>query len=392
MKKFAFGLCIGAFLGMAVTAAAATSIAQRLTGRILLAVEDKGKTYFVHTDGKRYRITTATALEIFKKLALGIKNSDLSQIPEGNVGIDPETGETMTNSSTSTSNASTTSKIPAGKGTVIAGCDIFPADNAWNQDVSALPVRADSDTFINAIGASTHLHPDFGEDQTYGIPYNVVPGSQPKVPITFTAYGDESDPGPYPIPDNAKVEAPSDSHVLVLDSGACKLYEMYNAHKNSGAGWSADSGAVWNLKTGALRPFGWTSADAAGLPILAGLIRADEVAAGEITHAIRFTARHTQQGYILPATHQAGLSGTTNPPMGLRVRMKADYDISGLTGQARIIAVAMKKYGMILADNGSSWYFQGATDTRWNDDELNQLKGVPGSAFEAVDTGDIIRE
>lgn len=281
--------------------------------------------------------------------------------------------------------------LPASASTMSAGCQVFPADNPWNQDISQLPVRADSATFMASIGLSRTLHPDFGENPDYGIPYTVVEGNQAKVPITFTAYGDESDPGPYPIPANAKVEAGGDRHVLVVDSGACKLYELYAAEKSaSGSGWSADSGAVWNLNTGALRPQGWTSADAAGLPILPGLVRYDEVAAGEITHAIRFTASRTQAGMILPATHYARTGGSSDPPMGLRVRLKADYDISRLTGQARIIAVAMKKYGMILADNGSNWYFSGATDSRWNDDELNQLKSVPGSAFEAVDTGEII--
>lgn len=282
--------------------------------------------------------------------------------------------------------------IPSGNVATISGCQVFPADNAWNEDVSALPVSADSAAYIQSIGLTTHLHPDFGENQTYGIPYNVVPGTQSKVPITFTAYGDESDPGPYPIPANAKVESGSDAHVLVLDSGACKLYELYGASKDaSGTGWSAQSGAIWDLKTGALRPQGWTSADAAGLPILPGLVRADEVVAGVITHAIRFTASRTQDGYILPATHEAGSANPSYPPMGLRVRLKASYDISSLTGQAKVIATAMKKYGMILADNGSNWYFSGATDPRWNDDDLNQLKTIPGSAFEAVDTGPIVR-
>jgi hypothetical protein len=273
----------------------------------------------------------------------------------------------------------------------ISGCQVFPADNAWNQRVDSLAVHAKSATFINSIGATKGLHPDFGENQEYGIPYNVVSGSQAKVPIEWTAYGDESDPGPYPIPDNAKQEAQSDRHVLVLDKDNCKLYELFNAEKSSGAGWMADSGAIWDLKTNALRPYGWTSADAAGLPILPGLVRYDEVAAGEIRHAIRFTAPNSQKGYILPATHHAGKDNTDYPPMGLRVRLKANYDISQLPGQAKVIAQAMKTYGMILADNGSSWFFQGATDPRWNDDELNNLKDIPGSAFEAVETGPILR-
>lgn len=273
----------------------------------------------------------------------------------------------------------------------VGGCQIFPADNAWNQRVDSLAVRSDSATFISAIGMNTHLHPDFGENPDYGIPFTVVPQGQPRVPITWTAYGEESDPGPYPIPANAPHEKGSDSHVLVVEQGACKLYELYAASKNtSDSGWSADSGAIWDLKTGALRPAGWTSADAAGLPILPGLIRYDEVAAGAVNHAIRFTVSQSQKGYILPATHFAGSNNNNLAPMGLRVRLKASYDISGLTGQAKIIAEAMKKYGMIVADNGSNWYFQGGTDSRWNDDELNQLKNISGSAFEAVDTGPIV--
>ena len=279
---------------------------------------------------------------------------------------------------------------PVATSNILAGCQMFPTDNPWNQDVSALPVHANSDAYIASIGLSRTLHPDFGENQTYGIPYNVVGVSQPKVDITYTAYGDESDPGPYPIPPNAKVESGSDSHVLVLENQTCTLYELFNARKMTGSsGWYADSGAIWHLDSNDLRPLDWTSADAAGLPILPGLVRADEVNAGEIKHAIRFTVQNSQNGYILPATHHAGSNNTNYPPMGLRVRMKANYDISRLTGQARVIAVAMKKYGMIVADNGSNWYFSGATDPAWNDDELNQLKTVPGSAFEAVATGQI---
>lgn len=281
---------------------------------------------------------------------------------------------------------------PTNGAPVVSGCQVFPADNAWNRDIAQLPIHPNSAKYITSIGTTRTLHPDFGENQEYGIPYNVVPVTQSKVDIEFTAYGDESDAGPYPIPPTAKVEGGSDRHVLVLESGTCTLYELFNARKKStGNGWLADSGAIWHLESNDLRPFGWTSADAAGLPILPGLVRYEEVAAGKIDHAIRFTASRTQDGYILPATHEAGSGNTDYPPMGLRVRMKADYDISGLTGQARVIAEALKKYGFILADNGSNWYFQGATDPRWNDDELNQLKSVPGSAFEAVYTGDIRR-
>lgn len=282
---------------------------------------------------------------------------------------------------------------PVAIGTTVSGCQVFPIDNAWNRDVSTLSVHPNSDTYINSIGRTSHVHPNFGENQSYGIPFEIVSGGQQKVPITFTAYGDQSDPGPYPIPADADVEVGGDAHVLVVDKATCKLYELYSANKNAtNAGWSADSGAVWDLSTGALRPQGWTSADAAGLPILPGLVRADEVLAGEIKHAIRFTAPRTQQAYILPATHAAGSNNAAYPPMGLRVRLKANYDISSFTGQALVIARALKKYGMILADNGSSWHIDGATDSRWKDDELNQLKIIPGSAFEAVDTGPIVKQ
>ena len=296
--------------------------------------------------------------------------------------------------------ATPTATTPPGSVTApsIGGCQVFPQSNAWNQDISQYPVHPNSANFISgvaALGGNQKLHPDFGSNPAYGIPYVVVPGTQPLVPITFTAYGDESDPGPYPIPNNAPVEgganATGDRHVLVLQQGTCKLHEMYRSFFN-GTGWNADSGAVWNLSTGALRPAGWTSADAAGLPILPGLVRYDEVKSGKITHALRFTVSRTQRGYILPATHWA--SSYTDPnllPMGARLRLKASFDTSGYTGDARVILEALKKYGMIVADNGSNWFISGATDTRWNDTDLGQLKTVPGSAFEVVDTGPIVK-
>lgn len=277
-------------------------------------------------------------------------------------------------------------------GPIIGGCAVFPGDNAWNQDVSALPVHPRSAAFISSISADgdTFLHPDFGSNPDYGIPYVVVPPGQGLVPISFGDFADESDPGPYPIPPGAPVEAGSDRHVLVVRQSECKLYELYHA-AYVGPGWTADSGAVWDLRSNALRPEGWTSADAAGLPILPGLARYDELAAGEIRHALRFTVWRSQRGYIHPATHQAGSTDDPNdPPMGLRLRLKASYDISGFTGHARIILAALKKYGMIVADNGTSWYISGATDARWDDEDLDQLKGVPGSAFEAVQTGSVV--
>lgn len=273
---------------------------------------------------------------------------------------------------------------------MIGNCTIFPADNPWNTDISGYPVHPNSADFIASIGASTGLHPDFGGNGEYGIPYSVVGADQPMVPLLNIEYADESDPGPYPIPDNVRVENGSDAHVLVVDKDNCKLYELYAAEKVEG-GWNAGSAAKFDLLSNALRPEGWTSADAAGLPIFPGLVRYDEAEAGAINHAIRFTASQTQRGYIHPATHFASSSTDPDlPPMGLRVRMKAGYDISGLTGHARVIAQAMKKYGMILADNGSNWYFQGSMDTRWDDENLNQLKDIPGSAFEVVDTGPVI--
>jgi len=274
----------------------------------------------------------------------------------------------------------------------LGGCQVFPANNSWNQDISSAPLHANSANYIASINATSRfLHADFGSNPSYGIPFVVVPSTQAKVPITFTAYGDESDPGPYPVPLTGPVEAGGDHHVLVLQQGACKLYELYGAVRNT-TGWNADSGAVFDLSSNALRPDYWTSADAAGLPILPGLVRYDEVKSGKITHALRVTVDATQRGFIHPATHFA--SGSTNaslPPMGLRLRLKAGYDISGFTGDARVILEAAKTYGLIVADNGSSWFITGGTDGRWNDTDLDQLKTVPGSAFEAVDTGPIIR-
>ncbi|MBI3914903.1 MAG: DNRLRE domain-containing protein [Chloroflexi bacterium] len=300
---------------------------------------------------------------------------------------------TPTRANTATPAPSPTSSSTAGSPT-IAGCPVFPADNVWNRDVSNDPVDANSAAYISRINQSaTYLHADFGSPREYGIPFVVVPGSQAKVPITFTEYGDESDAGPYPVPANAPVEYGEDQHVLVLNSGECKLYEMYHAQKDpNGAGWLAGSGAVFDLRSNLLRPQYWTSADAAGLPILPGLTRYDEVAAGEIRHALRFTVARTQRAFVHPATHYA--SSTTDPsypPMGLRVRLKSSYDVSRFSGQARVILNALKKYGMLVADNGSSWFITGATDSRWNDDDLNQLKTVPGSVFEVVQLGTIYR-
>jgi hypothetical protein len=273
----------------------------------------------------------------------------------------------------------------------IGGCRIFPRSNAWNEDVSKLPVSPRSAQYVAAIdaGANHFLHADFGGHGAYGIPFVVVPRTQRRVPVRFDAYGDESDPGPYPIPLRAPVEGGSDRHVIALQRGTCRLYELYDGRR-SGRGWVAGSGAVWNLRSNRLRPRGWTSADAAGLPILPGLVRYDEIRRGAIRHAIRFTVERTQRGYVLPATHFASSSTDPSlPPMGLRLRLKASYDISRFHGEARVILVALKRYGMIVADNGTSWYLTGAADRRWDDADLDQLERVPGSAFEAVDTGPV---
>ena len=276
--------------------------------------------------------------------------------------------------------------------TMLGGCPVFPSDNAWNTDISSAPVHPNSAAYIANIGlgGSGKLHADFGGGGEYGIPYMIVPPSQPPVPVEFTDYGDESDPGPYPIPLNAPIEGGSDRHTLALQQGTCKLYELFNAAPVGGH-WEASSGAIWDLTSNALRPPGWTSADAAGLPILPGLARYDEVQSGVITHAQRVTVGQSQKAYILPATHWASTStDASRPPMGLRLRLKANFDLSGYSGDALVILTALKKYGLIVADNGTSWYITGAMDPRWDDDDLNQLKTVPGSAFEAVYTGPIV--
>jgi hypothetical protein len=278
----------------------------------------------------------------------------------------------------------------SGNVATIAGCAVFPADNPWNRDVSHDPVDPKSGSYIASMGASTHLHPDFGSDPSYGIPWTAVGSSQPRVPMSFD-YADESDPGPYPFPPDAPLEAGGDSHVLVLDRDACRLYETFDSHF-VGPGWHCGSGAVFDLHSNALRPDGFTSADAAGLPILPGLVRYDEVAAGEIRHALRFTVRRTQAAYVHPATHFA--SGATDaklPPMGLRVRLKASYDLTRFQGASRVILTALKKYGMFVADNGSDWFVSGETNPRWDDDALAPLKSVPGSGFEVVKLADLHR-
>jgi hypothetical protein len=273
-------------------------------------------------------------------------------------------------------------------GQTIGGCPVFPSDNAWNTRIDGLPVAASSGTYVNTIGASTSLHPDFSSTG-YGIPYVIVPAGQPRVPVSFL-YADESDPGPYPIPANAPVEGGSDQHVLVVDQGNCKLYELWDAALQSNGSWTAGSGAVFDLRSNLLRPDGFTSSDAAGLPVLPGLIRYDEVMSGQINHAIRMTVPQTRNQYIWPARHLASsLTGTQYPPMGQRFRLKASFDVSSYPFEVQVILNALKKYGAILADNGSSWYLTGAPDSRWNDSNLHTISQVIGSNLEAVDTSSL---
>lgn len=267
-------------------------------------------------------------------------------------------------------------------------CPVFPADNAWNRRVDSLPVAPNSDALIRSIGLDVHVHADFGsglwEGGKIGIPYVVVPGSTPKSRVTFE-YADESDPGPYPIPKNVPIEAGSDHHALIVDRDACRLYELGGLERQDGR-WHAWAGAIWSLRSNKLRPATWTSSDAAGLPILPGLARYDEVARGTVAHAMRFTADRTRRAYVWPARHYASsLTDPALPPMGLHVRLKRSFDTSGHPRQARILLEAWKRYGLILADNGSSWYVTGAPDPHWSNEQLHTLQQVHGSDFEAVD-------
>ena len=271
----------------------------------------------------------------------------------------------------------------------LEACQLLPATNVWNRRIDAFPVASGSASLISTIGVAEDLHPDFGEFLGYGIPYNVVGSSTPRTSVSFD-YADESDAGPYPIPPSPRIEGGSDRHILMWDIDACRLYELFAAEHTS-AGWHAGSGAIWDLRANALRPDGWTSADAAGLPILPGLVRYEEVVAGAIEHAIRFTAPVTRSAHVYPARHHAGAGSSASlPPMGMRVRLKADFDMSGFSPRMQVIMVAMQRYGMILADNGSPWFFSGVSDIRWDDDELNELKSLRGSDFEVVDTAGFV--
>jgi len=273
---------------------------------------------------------------------------------------------------------------------------IFPGDNPWNSRITTASVHPNSAHFINSIGASTELHADFGtvwDGAPNGIPYCTVGAGQVKVPISFY-YPDESDPGPYPIPPGPPVEkgpyGEGDRHILIIDTNSKLLYEVYDAHPVPG-GWSAGSGAIFDLTSNRLRPDSWTSADAAGLPIFPGLVRYDEVAAGAINHALRFTVPRTQRGFIHPATHFASDSDNPDlPPMGLRLRLKAGYDLSSFPRPVRVILQTLKTYGMFVADNGGPWYISGAPDARFSDDELHEISRVRGRDFEVVYTGPIL--
>lgn len=281
------------------------------------------------------------------------------------------------------------------------GCTLFPDDNYWHADVSRLPVHPDSDTFIDTIGGDTTLQADFGaglyEGSWIGIPYTVVGGDQPGVDVSFL-YADESDPGPYPIPADAPIEGgpefveDGDRHVLVVERDSCTLYELFAAEPQGDGAWEAESGAIFDLNSNELRPDTFTSADAAGLPILPGLVRYDEVAAGEIDHAIRFTVETTRDEYVWPARHQAGEPGDELPPMGLWLRLKAGFDTSGYPEELQVILRAMQEHGLILADNGSPMFVSGAPDDRWDNDQLALLRDIAADNFEAVDVSSLIAD
>jgi hypothetical protein len=288
--------------------------------------------------------------------------------------------------------------IRVGSGPVLSGCPVFPVDHIWNVAIDHFPADPLSDQFVATIGLTKGVHADFGsgtwEGGPIGIPFVVVPGSQSQVPVAFD-YQEESDPGPYPIPLNPPIEGGSsgqgDRHVLILDRDHCRLYELYNAWPQPDGSWQAGSGAQFNLNSYELRPETWTSADAAGLPILPGLVRYEEVSAGEIRHALRFTAPATRKEYVWPARHYASWHTELQyPPMGQRFRLKAGFDLSAFSPEVQVILRALKKYGMVLADNGSSWYITGVPDDRWDNDHLHELHQVPGSAFEAITVSSLI--
>jgi hypothetical protein len=297
------------------------------------------------------------------------------------------------------------SSVPAFAAPGVGECVVLPANNIWNQRIDSLPVDANSDRYVETIGADINLHPDFAsglyEGAPIGIPYRFVPKDQPKVPINFAAFGeeeaipDESDLGPYPIPADAQIEggpdSPDDRHVIVVQEQSCTLYELYKGVPQEDGSWNAVGAARFDLESNDLRPDGWTSADAAGLPIFPGLVRHEEVETGEITHALRFTVPKTRRAYVWPARHYASPSeDEALPPMGLRFRLKADVDISGFSAKNQVILRALQTYGMFLADNGSPWFLSGSPDDNWDNDELRELRRIKGSDFEAVDQSSLM--
>lgn len=285
-------------------------------------------------------------------------------------------------------------------GRVPEGCTLFPASNVWNTPIDTLPVDAHSDAYVASIGPDAGLHPDFGsglyEGQPVGIPFVRVPASQPPATITFTEAAAESDPGPYPIPPDAPIEggscADGDRHVIVVQEETCILYELYDAYPQPGGGWQAFAGATFYLASNTLQPAGWTSADAAGLPILPGLVRYEEIAAGVIAHALRFTAERTRQAFVWPARHQAGATTDPDaPPMGQRFRLKAAVELGDFSPTNQIILQALKTYGMLLADNGGAWFLTGTPDDRWDNDDVHELQErIVGRDFEAVDCSSLV--
>jgi hypothetical protein len=329
---------------------------------------------------------TAAAAGIF---AVSVSNPNPGQSTSSSINLQV----------TSTTQASACSGVGVGPGASLNGFRPFPASNAWNQDISAASVDPNSDSYINFIGTSVPIHPDFGSGEYQGsymgIPYSVVDSSQTPVNILFNAYGDESDPGPMPIPANANIEGypnpgTGDRHILVLDNNNCWLYELYGSSVNTDGTWNAASAAVWDLQNYDQRPLTWTSADAAGLPIFPGLIRYDEAASGQIAHAIRFTLQHSSAAFVLPATHWASNSTAQfAAPMGMRLRLKSGFDISSFSATNQVILTALKQYGMIMADNGSSMYISGAPDDRWSNDDLHNLTTLTASDFEVVTLGTV---
>lgn len=345
----------------------------------------------MHTQSRKYAVLALTISFLVAFAACG--GSSASNSGSGN-NANSGNNSSNNNSGGGSNPQTQCSGISTGQGASLNGFRPFPSDNAWNQNISAAPVDPNSDAIINFIGPNIGLHPDFGSGlyngSSMGIPYVVVSGSQNLVNINFTAYGDESDPGPMPVPSNAPVEGypnpgNGDRHVLVIDNSNCFLYELYSSYPNNDGSWNAGSTAVWDLINDEQRPWTWTSADAAGLSIFAGLVRYDEVASGKIQHAIRFTLPQSQAAMIPPASHWAATStNSLAAPMGMRLRLKASYDISGFSANVQVILTALQTYGMIMADNGSAMYLSGAPDDRWNNDDLHNLSQVPASAFEVV--------